>query len=99
MSPKQMMLRPAVKPKVVKIVEPDPPSITAQSYCVYDCNTKTFLLTELMHMKREVASMTKMMTFLTVIKLMKKYGIDDPANEKITITKAAAKIQGTTASL
>ena len=50
-------------------------------------------------MKREVASMTKMMTFLTVIKLMKKFEIKDPAKEKITISKAAAKISGTTACL
>ena len=49
-------------------------------------------------MKREVASMTKMMTFLTVIKIMKKYDIN-PGKEKITITKIVAKVPGTTANL
>jgi len=39
-----------------------------------------------------VASMTKMMTFLTVIKLMKKYAFGDPAIEEITITANAAKV-------
>ena len=42
--------------------------------------------------------MTKMMTFLTVIRLMRKFQID-PMEEEITVSKTAAKIQGTTANL
>lgn len=49
-------------------------------------------------MKREVASLTKMMTALTVMKLIKKFKID-PKETFITVQLVAAEIDGTTANL
>ena len=79
--------------------EPKPPQISAESYCVFDCNNQKFILSELMYLRREIASMTKMMTLLTCLRLMKKYGIENPNREEIIITRNAAKVKGTTANL
>ena len=49
-------------------------------------------------MRREVASLTKMMTLLTVIKLLARFNIN-PLKTFITITKAASIVTGTTANL
>lgn len=49
-------------------------------------------------MKREVASLTKMMTFLTVLKLLQRFGLN-PYLLQITITKQAASVKGTSAHL
>lgn len=49
-------------------------------------------------MKREVASLTKIMTLYTVIKLLIKWKINARA-VNITITQAAAAVTGTTANL
>jgi len=49
-------------------------------------------------MKREVASLTKMMTFYTLLRLLTKYQLS-PKNTYITVSKAASKVTGTTANL
>lgn len=49
-------------------------------------------------MRREVASITKMMTFYTVLRLCERYHID-PNYTTITISRNAAKIHGTSADL
>ena len=79
--------------------EPDLPTISAQSYCIYDCNTKQLLLSEEQYTKREVASLTKMMTLLTVIKLMQRFGMTNPAKVLIKISRTASRVTGTTANL
>lgn len=48
--------------------------------------------------KREVASITKMMTFYTALKLCEKYGVD-PVNTYLTVSRGAAKVNGTSADL
>lgn len=44
------------------------PSISAESWAIYDCNNLTLLTGRKESMRREVASVTKMMTFYTVLK-------------------------------
>ena len=40
-----------------------------------------------------------MMTFLTVIRLMNRFGMTDPSKEFIKVSKTAARVTGTTAEL
>ena len=47
--------------------------------------------------KREVASITKMMTFYTALKLMKKFDLDDET--LLTVSKEASRVNGTSADL
>lgn len=49
------------------------PQISAQAFLIYDCNTCQILLSRKGTQKREVASITKMMTFYTVLKLIERY--------------------------
>jgi len=44
--------------------------ISAHSFAIYDCVQKKYLYCKKESLKREVASLTKMMTFWTVMKLM-----------------------------
>lgn len=50
------------------------------------------------YMRREVASLTKMMTAYTVIKLLRRFRMD-PEQTMVTVTDVAAEITGTTANL
>ena len=50
-------------------------------------------------MQRECASITKMMTMLTVLKCMARFGIQHPNRAQIKISKLSSKISGTTANL
>ena len=79
--------------------EPDYPVITAQSYIVYDCIEKKVVLGEEIYCKREVASLTKMMTLLTVIKLMQRFSMVNPAKVLIKVSRNAAKVTGTSGNL
>ena len=74
----------AVVPKPIKIRSTDPRnfasdpdllinSITAMSYSVYDCNEKKMLVTKKANLKREVASLTKMMTLFCVMRLLVRF--------------------------
>jgi len=50
--------------------------------------------------KREVASLTKMMTLLTVLKLLIRYGMpSDGKRVQVKISRICSKIIGTTADL
>ncbi len=49
-------------------------------------------------MKRQIASLTKMMTFYTVMKLMDKFRLH-PGTTVITISKTASCMNGTSANL
>ena len=72
--------------------------ITSQSYCVYDCVSKTVLKGRKQNVRREVASLTKMMTLLTVIKLLARFNMN-PAKTFITVSRSASIVTGTTANL
>jgi serine-type D-Ala-D-Ala carboxypeptidase (penicillin-binding protein 5/6) len=73
-------------------------SISAHSYVIYDCVDKRFLLKKKESMKREVASLTKMMTLYTVMKLLVRYKLS-PRQVQIQISRNVSKISGTSAEL
>ena len=74
------------------------PHISAQSWAVYDCVKNQLLYVHKDKIKREVASITKMMTFYTVLKLMKKFSLD-ALSTVLTVSRGASKIHGTSADL
>jgi len=53
--------------------EPKIPRLSAQAYLIYDCNSGQVLLSRKANQKREVASITKMMTFYTALKLVERF--------------------------
>lgn len=71
--------------------------ISAHSWIIFDCDEKQVLLNKKEHLKREVASLTKMMTFYTVLKLLARYKISPKTT--ITISNKASAVTGTSANL
>jgi len=63
-----------------------------------DGNTGEILYSRMENRKREVASLTKMMNLLCVCKLIKEFDID-PKETHIIVSKNAASMKGTSASL
>lgn len=74
------------------------PQVTAHSFAIFDCVSRKFLSVRKETMKREVASLTKMMTFYTAIKLLHRFNLT-PQNVLITISEFAANLRGTSAHL
>ena len=72
--------------------------MTAQSFVVYDCNSRTIELSRKPTYKREVASITKMMTLLTAIKVMARYNIEG-RKTYIRVSRQCSRIIGTSAEL
>jgi len=72
--------------------------LSAQSWSIFDCQTKSLIYGEYETIRREVASITKMMTFYTVLNFMDEYNID-PESTYITISRQAANMKGTSAEL
>jgi D-alanyl-D-alanine carboxypeptidase len=60
--------------------------------------TNALILGRKENLKREVASLTKIMTFYTILDLMTRYKID-PDSHIVTVSKWAVYQSGTTASL
>jgi D-alanyl-D-alanine carboxypeptidase len=60
--------------------------------------TDSFLFGKMERERREVASLTKIMTCLVVLNLLKKYDLDE-TNTMIEISEFAANISGTSAEL
>ena len=60
-----------------------------------DGNNSYFMLQKDWHSKREIASLTKIMTWYTVLKLCEKFRLLKSC-ELITITKEATLVTGTT---
>ncbi len=50
------------------------------------------------NVRREVASLTKIMTCYTVLKLLKEFQID-PKTEKVVVSEIASQVSGTSANL
>lgn len=53
------------------------PFVSAQSWVVYDCTLEQVLFGRMERERREIASLTKIMTCYLALRLMKKYGIDE----------------------
>lgn len=73
------------------------PLVSAESWVIYDIQKKSFVKGRKELIKREVASITKMMTFYTALQLMKKFDLDDET--LLTVSKEASRVNGTSADL
>ena len=74
------------------------PYISAQSWAVYDTKTESVLFGRLERERREIASLTKIMTTCVVLNLLKKFNLDE-RKEMVEISVNASETQGTTAEL
>lgn len=75
----------------------DPPMITAKSWAVADGNTGLILFSEQLDTKRQIASLTKLMTALVVLEDVAK--TPEVLNKIVSVSHQAAKIHGTSAGL
>ena len=74
------------------------PNISAKCWAIYDVNMMAFMYGKREYLKREVASLTKIMTCYTVIQLSKEFQIGI-TTEKVTVSAVASDIRGTSANL
>ena len=65
---------------------------------MYDSKTDSLLFGKLERERREIASLTKIMTCYVVLNLIERFKIDE-RNEMIEISEQAADTSGTTAEL
>ena len=72
--------------------------MSASSWAIYDCRRGRLLASKKESERREVASITKMMTFYTSILLINEFRLDYNRTF-VTISKFASEIIGTTAKL
>ena len=72
------------------------PNISAQSYAIYDMKAANMIIGRKENLKREVASLTKIMTFFTVYEIMERAQMDYDS-VRIKVSSLAANISGTTA--
>lgn len=75
-----------------------PPVISAKCWVIYDMNKQCVVHGRREYHKREIASLTKIMTCWVVIQLCKEYGLN-PKATTISISDVASDIRGTTANL
>ena len=78
--------------------EEGPPIVSARCWALYDADTCKIIDGKSQYNVREIASLTKIMTFYTVLKLFERLGID---MEKVTfrVTQFSCSPSGTTANL
>lgn len=81
-----------------KIKVKSPSRITAKSWCIFEPNSAKFLNGELAHSKREVASLTKMMTLYVALSILERLDLDSKALY-LTVTREASFLGGTSADL
>jgi D-alanyl-D-alanine carboxypeptidase len=81
--------------KVVKNVS-EPPEVSAQSWSIVDGNTGDIIFANNQTERREIASLTKIMTIYTVLSISKRLNINLEEDE-ITVSKSAVTISGTKA--
>lgn len=81
-----------------KVKKKNPPQITSKCWAIYDFNKMSIIHGKREYQRREVASLTKIMTCYVVIKLCKQFRLD-PKTTEVTISDVAADIRGTTANL
>jgi D-alanyl-D-alanine carboxypeptidase len=74
------------------------PTVTAKSWCVYDAITGDFIYGVREHKRREIASLTKIMTCYVVCKLIREYKVD-PKTTYIQVSAMASSMNGTSANL
>ena len=53
------------------------PFVSAQSWVVYDCNSEQILFGRMERERREMASLTKIMTCYVVLNLIKRFNLEE----------------------
>lgn len=74
------------------------PFISAQSWAVYDTRTEQILFGRMERERREIASLTKIMTCYVVLLLLKRFDLDEKKHY-IEVSDFAASTSGTSAEL
>lgn len=74
------------------------PSISAKCWAIYDVNKMSIVYGRREYQKREVASLTKIMSAWVVINLCKEWALD-PKKTEVIVSDIAADIRGTSANL
>jgi D-alanyl-D-alanine carboxypeptidase (penicillin-binding protein 5/6) len=74
------------------------PHVSAASWVVLDVNSKDVLFGKLEKERREVASLTKILTFYTVLQLCDLLRLD-MTKELVTVDESVQDVIGTTAML
>lgn len=74
------------------------PVVSAQSWAVYDMKHDKFLFGKLERDRREIASLTKIMTCYTILNLLEKYNLNEYTS-MVEISENASNITGTSAEL
>jgi len=73
-------------------------NISASSWVIYDLKGNSILHGRREYQKREIASLTKIMTCWVVINICREYGIN-PKVTYVLVSEVAASVRGTTANL
>jgi D-alanyl-D-alanine carboxypeptidase len=74
------------------------PYISAQSWAIFDAKTMKLVQGKKENYKREIASITKMMTFYTVLRLLERFNLDIE-DQILIVSKLASRTNGTSANL
>jgi len=93
----QGRIRP-IKDVMHKIMSDPPPYVSAKSWAIADGNTGKILFGKGETEHREIASLTKIMTCYTALKLATKYDVNLDYT-RVLVSQRASKIGGTTAEL
>ena len=75
-----------------------PPYVTAKHWAILDGRTGEILFGKAENERKEIASMTKIMTCFIVIQICRKLKLN-PEKTKLQVSKHAASIEGTSAKL
>ncbi len=89
---------PAAVPSAPAIEHRSPPTVTSSGWAVADGLTGQLLFGGHARDRREIASLTKIMTLYTSVRLVKRFALD-PAAIRVTVSRDAAWINGTRAEL
>lgn len=74
-----------------------PPYVSAKTWAVYNTITGQILFSQGAEERREIASLTKIMTCYLSLKLAEKYNL--PLSKLVTVSARASRISGTSANL
>ncbi|KAL4434975.1 hypothetical protein ABPG74_017731 [Tetrahymena malaccensis] len=80
------------------IYEKPPSEITCKSWCIYSLKDQQIVCGVNQNMQLQIASLTKMMTYIAVLRFCKKHQIDID-NLQFVVSRNASAIQGTSSGL
>ena len=76
-----------------------PPSVTARCWVLYDVQNAKYLEGKSPYTQRQVASLTKIMTFYTTLRIFENLKIENYLDFQFRVTKYASSMNGTSARL